>query len=128
MKKKLLYIGGALTLIWGIAHLFPTAGVVKDFGDISHDNKLIITMEWIIEGVVLIYLGLLTIFVTKTDSDSKLAKNVYISIISTLFVLAIVSLFTGFRIDFIPFRLCPVIFSISAILIIAGMKLKSKTQ
>jgi hypothetical protein len=122
MKKKLLYIAGALSFLWGVAHLFATAGVVKDFGNISQDNKLIITMEWIVEGVALFFLGLLTIIVTKTDSESKLAKNVYSSIIVALFSLAIVSLFTGFQIDFLPFRLCPLIFSTSAILIIIGMK------
>ena len=113
-------------MLWGISHLFPTAGVVKDFGDISSNNKLIITMEWIVEGVSLIFLGLLTIIVTKTDNESKLARNVYISIVTMLFALAIVSLFTGFRIDFLPFKLCPVIFSTSAILIIVGMKSRSR--
>jgi CHASE2 domain-containing sensor protein len=127
MKKKLLYVAGILTLLWGVSHLFPTASVVKDFGDISFDNKLIITMEWIVEGVALIFLGLLTIIVTKTDTESKLAKNVYISIVGA-FTLTIVSLFTGFRISFIPFRLCPIIFSTSAILIIVGMRLKLRTQ
>ena len=128
MKKILLYVAGTLTLLWGISHLFPTANVVRDFGDISTDNKLIITMEWIVEGMALTFLGLLTIIVTKTDTESKLARNVYVSIVSMLFSLAIVSLFTGFRIDFLPFKLCPVIFSSSAILIIVGMKTKSSTK
>ncbi|MFC2126001.1 hypothetical protein ACFLU5_14455 [Bacteroidota bacterium] len=127
MKKKLFYIAGILTLLWGIAHLFPTAGVVEDFGDISSDNKLIITMEWIIEGLALIFLGILTIVVTKTDTESKLSTNVYLLITTMLFSLAILSLFTGFRVDFLPFKLCPVIFSASAILMIVGMKLKSRT-
>lgn len=35
MKKILLYISGLLTLLWGITHLFPTAGIVKGFGDVS---------------------------------------------------------------------------------------------
>jgi hypothetical protein len=128
MKKILLYVAGTLTLLWGISHLFPTANVVRDFGDISTDNKLIITMEWIVEGMALTFLGLLTIIVTKTETESKLARNVYLSIVSMLFSLAIVSLFTGFRIDFLPFKLCPVIFSLSAILIIVGMKTKSSTK
>ena len=127
MKKKLLYIAGALTFLWGISHLCPTTNVVRDFGDISYDNKLIITMEWIVEGMTLIFLGLLTIIVTKTDTESKLARNVYVSIVSMLFSLAIVSVFTGFRIDFLPYKLCPVIFSMSAILTIIGMKSKSST-
>ena len=121
MKKILFYISGILTLFWGIAHLFPTAGVVRDFGDISSDNKLIITMEWIIEGLTLIFLGVLIIVVAKTDTESKLAKYVYILIVGMLFSLAILSLFTGFGVEFLPFKLCPIIFSVSAILIIIGM-------
>ena len=121
MKKILIYISGILTLLWGVAHLFPTAGVVRDFGDISSDNKLIITMEWIVEGLSLIFLGVLSIVITKTDNESKLAKNVYILIVCMLFSLAVLSLFTGFRVDFLPFKLCPIIFSVSAILIIIGM-------
>lgn len=111
-----------LTLLWGIAHLFPTAGVVRDFGEISSDNKLIITMEWIVEGLTMIFLGVLVIIVAKTDTESKLAKYVYILIVGMLFSLAILSLFTGFGVEFLPFKLCPIIFSVSAILIIIGMK------
>ena len=43
----LLYIGAILSFLWGVAHLFPTANVVKGFGEISKDNKNIIAMEWI---------------------------------------------------------------------------------
>jgi hypothetical protein len=128
MKKTMLYIAGVVPLFWGIAHLFPTASVVKGFGNITFDNQLIITMEWIIEGVSLIFIGLLTIITTKTETDSKLAKNIYWLTVIMLFVLAIVSLFTGFRVNFIPFKLCPIIFSTSAILIIIGMKLKIKNK
>jgi hypothetical protein len=34
--------------------------------------------------------------------------------------LAFVSFFTGFKISFLPFKLCPVIFITSAVLIILG--------
>lgn len=128
MKHKFLYMAGILTILWGTAHLFPTAGVVEDFGDISHDNKLIITMEWIVEGMTLIFLGVLTIVVTKTDTESKLAKSILKLIVGMLFSLAILSVCTGFWVDFLPFKLCPIIFSISAILIILGMKVKQSTE
>ena len=97
MKKVLFYSSGLLTLLWGIAHVLPTAGIVKDFGDISLDNKLIITMEWIIEGLTLIFIGFLIIVVTKSDPESKLARNVYALITGMLISLAILSVFTGFR-------------------------------
>ena len=38
-------------------------------------------MEWIVEGMTLIFLGILTIVVTKTDTESKLAKSVFTLII-----------------------------------------------
>ena len=47
--------------LWGIAHLFATRAVVKGFGEISKDNKKIITMEWIVEGVSLIFIGTLVV-------------------------------------------------------------------
>ncbi len=116
----MLYIGGALTALWGISHLFPAASVVRGFGDISVDNKRIITMEWIIEGVALIFIGLLVIVVTVIDSRNTVSTAVYILSAGGLIVLAIVSLFTGFKVSFLPYRLCPFIFSISALLILAG--------
>jgi hypothetical protein len=125
MKKVLFYISGILTLLWGTTHLFPTAGVVEGFGDISLDNKLIITMEWIVEGLTLIFLGFLTLVVTITDPDGKLARRVLLMIAVLLLSLAILSLFTGFRVDFLPYKLCPIIFSVSAILIVAGIVVKS---
>ena len=54
MNQIVLYIAAALTGIWGVAHLFATKGVVKGFGDITIDNRRIIAMEWIVEGVALI--------------------------------------------------------------------------
>ena len=39
---------------------------------------------------------------------------------SGLIVLAVVSIFTGFKVKFLPFRLCPFIFTISAVLILVG--------
>lgn len=49
----LLYVGSALIIIWGIAHIIPTGAIVRGFGAISEDNKKIITMESVAEGVTL---------------------------------------------------------------------------
>lgn len=120
MARILIYVGSMLPLLWGISHLFPTSSVVKGFGDISEDNKNIITMEWIIEGLALIFVGVLVAVVTIVDPGNTISKVVYIISSCFLVVLAVVSLFTGFRINFIPFKLCPVIFTSSAVLISAG--------
>ena len=116
----LLYIGSALTVVWGIAHLFPTKSVIQGFGDISLDNKRILTMEWIIEGIALIFIGVLVSTVTVIDPASVVSKTLYVISICELLVLAVVSLFTGFRVRFLPFKLCPFIFTASSVLILIG--------
>jgi hypothetical protein len=120
INQILLYVGAAFPLFWGIAHLFPTKSVVKGFGDISPDNRRIITMEWINEGVSLIFIGVLTASVTYLDHTSVISRMVYWLSFGMLNALSIISLFTGFRVSFILFKLCPVIFTTSSILIILG--------
>ena len=119
-NEILLYVGSLLTVIWGVTHLFPTRSVVSGFGDITVDNKRIITMEWIVEGVTLIFIGVLVSAVNLIDPEAVVSSAVYILSAVMLIVLALVSLFTGFRINFLPFRLCPFIFGASAVLILAG--------
>jgi len=120
MNQILVYAGAGLTMLWGIAHLFPTRSVVKGFGKISVDNERIITMEWIVEGVALILLGLIAAAVNAIDPVSAVSRAVTVLVALGLLVLAVVSLFTGFKVRFLPFRLCPLIFTVSAVLILFG--------
>ena len=122
MINDVLLIAGAVSVAgWGIAHLFPTMSVVKGFGEISTDNRRIIIMEWINEGFTLIFIGMLVLIVTLFGGKvGTIHKMVYISSSVMLFGMAILSLFTGAKIKFIPFRLCPVIFSASAVLFLLG--------
>ena len=119
-NQAFLYAGSVLLLFWGIAHLFPTKNVVEGFGDISLDSQRIITMEWIIEGVSLIFIGLLVASVTYVDYTSLVSKTVYRFSFLMLVALSIISMMTGFKINFVPYKLCPAIFITSAILIILG--------
>lgn len=120
INQILLYLGAFLTFVWGVGHLFPTGSVVKGFGDISQDNKRIIVMEWIVEGVSLIFIGLLLAAVTWVERSSTVSRVIYWMCFAELNVLSIVSLFTGFKVSFLPFKLCPVIFSGSSVLIVLG--------
>jgi hypothetical protein len=45
----LLYVGAGVITLWGIAHIIPTKSVVNGFGQISQDNRRIITMGWVTE-------------------------------------------------------------------------------
>ena len=116
----MLYLGAALTAVWGIAHLFPTSPVVKGFGAISADNKRIITMEWIVEGVALIFIGTLVASVTFFDAMSIASRVTFLLSAIGLLALAAVSLSTGFKVNLLPFRLCPFMFTASALLNLTG--------
>lgn len=120
MNFILLYIAAAVTCVWGIAHLLATRGVVRGFGDLSADNRRIITMEWIVEGIALISTAAFVAAATAVDPGAAVSSAVYAVALGTLVVLAAVSLVTGFRVAFLPFRLCPVIFGVSAALIAWG--------
>ncbi len=118
----LILIGGILPIIWGIAHIIPTKGVVRDFGEISESNKLIITMEWVYEGITLIFIGtLIVLLIVLFGSTEDTVRTVCLASSVMLCIMAIWSLLTGFKVDFLPFKICPVIFVSSAILIILGI-------
>ena len=120
MSAIALYLAAALTGLWGVAHLFATGGVVRGFGDLTTDNERIITMEWIVEGVALISTAAFVATTTAVDPAANASSAVYAVAIATLVALAVLSLFTGFKVRFLPFRLCPLIFGLSAVLIALG--------
>jgi hypothetical protein len=120
MTVALCYLGGATAAAWGIVHLIPTSKIVAGFGRISDDNRNIITMEWIAEGAMLIFVGTLVILATAIDHTAQVARGAYIISAAGLVGLAVVSLFTGFKVKILPFRLCPAIFATSAALILVG--------
>ena len=122
-NQVLLYAGAVFVTLWGIAHLFATKGVVAGFGDISKDNRNIITMEWIIEGVAMIFIGVLVTTVTAIDHSSPVSTAVYWVTFGGLNTLSAVALSTGFKVNFLPFKLCPIILTSSSILILFGILL-----
>jgi len=120
MNDASLYLASAVSAAWGLAHLFATRGVVKGFGALSDENRNILTMEWIVEGVALIALAAFVAAATAIAPGTDAAIAVYAVAIVTYVALAIVSFFTGFRVDFLPFRMCPFVLCASAALIAVG--------
>ncbi len=120
-NEVIIYIGSAIIILWGIAHIIPTKSIVKGFGTISEDNKKILAMETIAEGLALIFLGVLPILVTALgDSQSLTAKIVYVADGAMLLVMAVLTLATGARTPTVWYRICPVVKTIAAVLFIFG--------
>ena len=79
------------------------------------DNRLIITMEWIVEGIALISTAAFVAAATAIQPEAPVASAVCAVAAGMLALLSVVSLLTGFKVAFLPFRLCPFTFGISAV-------------
>ena len=121
INQILLYVGSCVIFLWGVGHVIPTRSVVKGFGEISKDNRLIITMEWIAEGMTLCFIGILVALVTVFGGlDNEVTHIVIRASAVMLIVLAFVSSATGARTSILPMRLCPRIKSGVALLYVLG--------
>ena len=120
-NEILLYTGSAVSIVWGIAHLAPTKPIVKGFGDISSDNRRIITMEWIAEGLTLIFIGLLVLLITaRYDHSNAVSIFVYRASAGMLVLMAALTALTGARTKIIPIKICPFVKLSAAVLFILG--------
>ena len=121
MNDTLIYIGSAIIILWGVAHLIPTKNIIKGFGDISADNKKILAMELISEGLTLVFLGVLPVLVTAFgDSRSMAAHIIYYAEAGMLLVMALVTTFTGARTPVFWYKLCPAVKVIVAAFFVLG--------
>jgi ABC-type polysaccharide/polyol phosphate export permease len=119
--NALFYVGSIVIIFWGIAHLIPTGSIVKGFGEISEDNKKILTIGVVAEGVVLIFTGLFPLLVLViTGSSDRGAHIVYFYSAVLLLVLAVMTALTGARTSIIWYKICPVVKTMVAILFLFG--------
>jgi hypothetical protein len=116
VQLALLYFGAVLIFAWGVGHLVPTRNVVAGFGELSAENSRIITMEWLLEGLTLCFLGVLVALVTMTVGPDEFATRLVArTACGMLVVMAVVSLFTGARTSILPMKLCPAIKLVTAL-------------
>jgi hypothetical protein len=121
LNQILLYVGSGVIFFWGIGHIIPTRSVVKDFEDISIDNKRIITMTWIAEGLTLCFIGILVALVTIFGGLENEVTHIVIRASAVmLIVTGFVSSATGARTPILPMRLCPRIKAGVALLFVLG--------
>ncbi len=121
MNDTLIYIGSAIIVIWGIAHLIPTKNIIKGFGDISADNKKILAMEIIAEGLTLIFLGVMPmLIILYGDTQSLTAHIVFYAEAGMLLAMALVTMFTGSRTPVFWYKLCPAVKVIVAAFFVLG--------
>lgn len=117
----IIYLGSITITLWGIAHIIPTKSIVDGFGSISIDNKRIITMEWIAEGLTMIFIGLLVLLIhIFHGSQNPVSIDVYRISAVMLIIMAGLSLLTGARTSIVPIKICPIVKTTVAILFFSG--------
>ena len=128
MKSKiLLYVGSIVIILWGVSHIVPTKSVVAGFGSITAENQLIITMEWVAEGLTLCFIGILVLYVTlRAGSINPVSVIVYRASALMLLVMAGWTGLTGARTSVIPIKICPIVKTVVAVLFILGSVLSSR--
>jgi hypothetical protein len=117
VSDVLLYLAAAVLGGWGGAHLAKTGPVMASFEPMPTDHRRVFTMEWITEGLVLLFLAALAVVVAAGEPTAT-GRAVLWACVVMLNVMSAVSLTTGARVDFIAYRLCPVIFTGASLLIV----------
>lgn len=120
MTTALLIVSAVMLAAWGIAHALATRGVVGGFAEISQDNRRVVVMEWLNESILLLFIAALLLVVALLGVDTT-GTWVLVVCVVALNAMSVLSLFTGFRINFLPYRLCPPIFTGTSLLVIAAL-------
>jgi hypothetical protein len=124
MNVYLPYLGSLIIAGWGIAHIAATKPVVTGFGALSLDNRRVLVMEWVMEGVAFVFIGALVALVTALGRPGDLVTTlVYWVSALALLTMAAISFFTGARTSVLPMRLCPWVKMTVALLFLLGATL-----
>jgi hypothetical protein len=117
VNDTLAFVASGIVAAWGVSHIIPTQKVVAGFGDLSRENSLVITMEWVAEGLALLFVAALVIAATIADQGVGVS---YIVCAGFLLVVGAWTAFTGARTGVIWFKMCPVVMVVSATLLVVA--------
>jgi hypothetical protein len=121
VAEALIYAGAIIVLLWGVAHLIPTGSVVVGFGRISLDNRRVLTMEWVAEGLTMLFVGALVAAVTlSAGAGDSVAVLVYRMAAGLLVGIGVPTALTGARTPIAWFKACPLVMATVVALLLVG--------
>lgn len=121
MSDVLAWTATAIVFMWGVSHIIPTMEVVDGLGDITEDNRYIITMEWVAEGLSFVFVAVLVGAVTLSDMAPESAEELVYRVCSGfLITIGIWTAVTGARTGVIWFKMCPVVMSITSAMLVTS--------
>jgi len=121
MSEALAFGAAGIVFMWGVSHIIPTRQVVAGFGSIDQDNRYIITMEWVAEGLSFMFVAVLIVAVTWSTNTPEAAEDLVYRVTSGfLITIGVWTAMTGARTKVIWFKMCPVVMSVTSGLLIAA--------
>ncbi len=122
MSGILIAAGGAIALVWGIAHIVPVKAVVRSFEPLGADQRRILTMEWVAEGLTLAFIGTLILALALAGGRAEPAGRLALSLAAAfLLVMALWTRLTGALTSVVPIKICPYVKTAAAALVVAGL-------
>lgn len=119
MSAVLAYLSAALLAAWGTAHAVPTRQVLAGFKPITAGNRRIVQQEWLAEAFTMWGTAAVVIAATAAGGPAMDARAwVYRAVSALLIALAALTALTGARTPVIWFKICPVLLSVSAALLL----------
>ncbi len=119
MTAILVYLAAALVALWGVAHAVPTRQVIAGFEPITLDNRRVILQEWLAEAFTM--WGVAAVLIAATvagGAHAGVSLWVYRVAAGLLIALAGLTTLTGARTPVIWFKICPVLLTGSAVLLV----------
>ena len=120
MAEGLAYVAAALVGLWGVSHAIPTRQVVAGFEPTTIDNHRVIVQEWLAEAFTMWGLAALVIAVTAVAGDKDVTSWVYRIVAALLVALGVLTALTGARTRVIWFKVCPVVLTSTAVLLVVA--------
>lgn len=97
IDSAMLFVGSAIVIGWGVAHIaIPTKSIMRGFGPITPNNRRIFLTDWLMEGDLLIFPGLLIALVRALAPEDEIGPMiVYRTSAAVLIAMAAISMATG---------------------------------
>jgi hypothetical protein len=116
----LAYIAAIAVGLWGIAHAAPTRQVLAGFAPITGDNRRVLLQEWLAEAITMWGISTQIIVITAVGSGAPATVWLYRVTAGLLLALAVLTGLTGARTPVVWFKICPVLLTVSAALLLTA--------
>jgi hypothetical protein len=122
MTAILACLAAAAVALWGVAHAIPTRQVLAGFEPITADNRRVLLQEWLAEAFTMWGLAAAVIVAAVAGAQAEPTRWVYRAAAALLVALAALTTLTGARTPVVWFKICPVLLTgAAALLVIASL-------